>query len=324
MSLRSVNWRRILGGVVIVALAIMVGLVTTSAASQVEIRNFLFTRWDRYPGPLAAPPTNDQIETSAPAWQAALHPAFEQLPWLPDTLASIGRDPDVSSRARRLVGVIARGGRGRCLGDIPLAGRVGQLRQGKGCCSDHSKVFMALGALSGLYTREISFENHVVVEYYRSRGGTWEFIDPLFAVQAVDTTGALLSVSGLWEAVRAHGGARLVPIDSLGQWMIRQDSRFRAIYYSQLPEASSLRLTLGSDVIHWDQAEQRLRFLARPVRLFGLYLSGDRPRYAGLRPGAADGWRRVRNLSAEAVLMGLLLSPIAGLGGVYYSIRRRR
>lgn len=198
------------------------------------------------------------------------------------------------------------------------------LLDGYRCCSDHVEVFMALAAWLGLESREVGFDDHLVAEVFLPRERRWVMVGPLFGVYAADSAGRPASLVQHWHGLRAGPATRILALEPRAQALIERDSRFQIAYYSELPQAKYLRVTREGDLVAWAQAERSLRFLARPVRLFGLYIVGRKPWYIGIRSGAAWPSPGLLNLTADATVFVVMALPILGAGALALAAARLR
>jgi hypothetical protein len=323
---RQAKWIRLL--LVLLGSGALCGgaLAATPATTLVKVRNFLFTRYIADVSAITDPPRSGLITSTSDDWREVFGTTFRQVPWLLDSLTSIGRAPDPFERARRLALVLSRGEyRSICLTGTPLEYKTNLVLEGYGCCSDYVEVFMALAPWVGLTSREVGFDDHVVVEVYLPERNRWVFVDPLFAVYGADSTGEPVPLVAQWESWRGGSRIAILPLDSSRPSRREMGSLFRTIYLGELPNAISLRVTGGRDVVAAAQAERKYGVVPRPLRLFGLYVTGRLPWYLGFRPGATAASLTALNLAADLAVAVFVLMPVLGLGGIALAgIRLRR
>ena len=68
------------------------------------------------------------------------------------------------------------------------------VKNGGGCCSDHSQVFLALLLSNGFVAREVHNLDHTFNEVYDRKNKKWIWIDSQFKLVAFNTSGVLLNM----------------------------------------------------------------------------------------------------------------------------------
>jgi hypothetical protein len=73
------------------------------------------------------------------------------------------------------------------------------VKNGGGCCSDHSQVFLALLLTNGFIAREVHNLKHTFNEVYDRKNKKWIWIDSQFKLVAYNTSGELLNLYEIFE-----------------------------------------------------------------------------------------------------------------------------
>jgi hypothetical protein len=148
---------------------------------------------------------------------------------------------------------------------------------GRGCCSDHSQVFIAIASINGLFAREVHNSNHTFNEFWHPGLGRWVWIDSQFGALAVDEGGKLLSLVDISYRFKTKrkvnfiyfNKSRLAKVGSV----IQRDNLYS-------PEAfSKIGMTVGNGVFRDDRWNERLWFLPKSVKQFILIIGRAAPRY---------------------------------------------
>jgi hypothetical protein len=202
-----------------------------------------------------------------------------------DSIAAIG---DVVERAKAVVLSFSRAGfAGRCGTSDDLTKKLQEAIAGHGCCSDHSKLFQAVGSVAGLFTRELQSSNHALGTFFDIRSGKWIFIDPTFAILATAADGAYLSAYELRERMLHGGFVKFVFFGGPKHPHAMSDAAAQA-YYRDPADFGQFVLTGGNNVMQQEHSLWRIRFLPKPVAQLVLQISGTRPRFWSLNDKSAE------------------------------------
>ncbi|MEI8251390.1 MAG: hypothetical protein WCF98_09500 [Synechococcus sp. ELA057] len=88
---------------------------------------------------------------------------------------------------------------GRCGLDGSLQARIGQVKDGVGCCSDFNEAYLLRAQAVGLEAREVNNLGHTTAEYFNPEQGRWIWIDTSNRIQISDADGELVSAWQLWQ-----------------------------------------------------------------------------------------------------------------------------
>ena len=72
------------------------------------------------------------------------------------------------------------------------------VKNGGGCCSDHSQIFLAILISNGFVAREVHNLKHTFNEVYDRKNKKWIWIDSQFKLVAFNTSGVLLNIYELF------------------------------------------------------------------------------------------------------------------------------
>ena len=302
------------------ALAWVVYSAYTDRDALVKIRSALFTESvdERILFELA--PWNQpesfisDTEASKAAWVDKFRNEVEYL----DQVLSL--EGSASDRAKAMVPIFSRnGGAGICggLGDLADVLQTIGKDDGYGCCSDHSQSFIALASLSGIDAREMSHSDHVFAEFYDPEMEQWVWIDPQFALMALDESGRYLSLLELRDRYIEGRPPEFEFIGNEYHDLAGRDPHEHA-YYNEASDFAVYSATWGNNVFEQDALNRRLGFLPIPIRqLFGM-MTGQIPGFRMLSDGRSErpevlGRQRIRSLGVLAALAVVNLAVPVGL-----------
>ncbi len=149
---------------------------------------------------------------------------------------------------------------------------------GRGCCSDHAQVFMALSIINGIIPREVSHFSHTFNEYWDTALNQWVWVDPQFALMARDSLGRYLGLADIYQNMQAGKAVVWEFFGNYNHLFFRQPPEEHPYY--QKDQFNTLVMTLGNNVFQMDYYNQKLQFLPRAIRQFFLLSIGIQPSYA--------------------------------------------
>jgi hypothetical protein len=227
---------------------------------------------------------------------------------LSDTLVSISQIAGSPERARALVNVFSSADRaGGCGRLLDMRDKLAWIREGHGCCSDHTDVFIALAEVVGLPAREVRSANHAVVEVFDQERRRWFFVDPLFAVMAT-REGVYVPVRDLADSSSRSS----IVFDFFGGVAHPHSPENRLFHglYANPGYFHSLRITAGSNVLAQYADQPMLKAVPKSVFEFVQHLSGTRPGFVQVIPLGSSFGRQLSRTVAWA-LLGVLAGACA-------------
>jgi len=165
---------------------------------------------------------------------------------------------------------------------MPLSKKITEARRGRGFCSDHVEIFLALSELYGVFAREIQNETHGFAEFFSASRNKWIWIDPLLAILAADDNDGYLSALEI-----RHRRLNNLPVHyqffgtASNGVRSEDDPRFKRLY----GERSYFRryvLTYGNNVLTEADRSAAIPLLPWEVRQLMLYGLGIKPRFVQL------------------------------------------
>lgn len=179
---------------------------------------------------------------------------------------------------KRIVMTFSLNGGQRCGSYSSVIDNFKLLKQGIGCCADHSAALMVAAADRSIFVREVHHKLHTFNEYYDPDLKKWVWVDPMFAVMARDKNGKYLS---LFEFANAMGQGEKVNFDFFGT------SRhvFSALppethtFYKDARNFEWLSITLGNNVLEYDEFRSKINWLPKAPQQFAAFFAGVKPGY---------------------------------------------
>lgn len=182
-------------------------------------------------------------------------------------------------KAKSIVLLFSKNGEG-CAPDISLLEKIKKLPMGNGygCCSDHTKVFIALSSVFGLTAREVHTVGHVQNEFFSYTLNKWVWIDPLYAVLAKNSTGAYLSLLEIRDLYYKNKPVNFVFFGNEFHFLMnhRPDE---ISYFDDKEKFSTAMITWGNNVFTVDKFNQYIKVLPKFVRQFIAINLGIAPSY---------------------------------------------
>ena len=298
-------------------------LLRTDPSKVVLLKTALFTKPVADRSAFTAPPralieqgfmTDDTERIDA--WRERM---IEEAHWV-SVIDERALPSDPVARAKAITLLFSTNGDDSC-GAPSLMANVHRLPTGKGCCSDHSEVFLALSSFLGLQARETRQTRHTHNEIYDSESKQWIWIDSQFALMARSPDGRYLSLLELRDRYIA-GDQFEFEFFGTGAHEFSRHSPREGEYYSSSAEFVDLYVGLGNNVFEQDDFRARLAFLPKPVwQLLGK-ITGVVPGFALYSDGQSARANELRRLRLFFSTLGLLM--FAGLFAYpVYSIQRR-
>ena len=133
---------------------------------------------------------NDSPATLS-TWRANLDAAIPEIV-KPIEAAAMSGD-DVAIAKTIVLSFSAGGNSGELVYWMEWPQKVRAARRGAGLCSDHTKIFLALAKTVGLGAREVQNGVHSYLDFFSENHGKWIFVDPQYAIMAIDSSGAYVS-----------------------------------------------------------------------------------------------------------------------------------
>jgi hypothetical protein len=211
------------------------------------------------------------------AWRANLQ---TEIPEIVKPIEAAAASGDDIATARSIVrGFSAGGHTGELIYWMDWPQKIRAARRGAGLCSDHTKIFQALAKIVGLDAREVQNGVHSYLDFFSASRGKWIFVDPQYAIMAVDGSGAYVSSVEL-RYRRLHNQS--IRFEFFGtdpnQIHGEGDIRFQRLY-GDATVFERYILTNGNNLA--TQASISSRFASVPweARELFMYLSRRRPGY---------------------------------------------
>ena len=157
---------------------------------------------------------------------------------------------------------------GRCGLDGSLQARIGQVKNGVGCCSDFNEAFLLHAQAVGLQAREVHNLGHTTAEYYNAERNRWTWIDTSSRIQISEADGELASA---WRSLKL---VSLPPQAASGLESMARNPAFMS------KSNTVLYWTNGTNLQQQEQFEAPLRQVGLPREIVqGVSLT------LGIRPG---------------------------------------
>lgn len=234
---------------------------------------------------------------------------------------SIKRIADIPSRAQALVRAFSRAGlAGTCGNHDFLQPKLESALDGRGCCSDHTRLFMALGSTVGLFVREVQTASHAVTVVYDPHSVGWFYVDPTFAMMVVDDSGKWLSLADLRKRVINKLPIRFVFFGNSEHPHSMQDSVVRQ-YYSSPAAFERLVSAGGNNVFEQEIVAREINWLPKPARQLIMQLTGVRPQFVGVADELSNRSQAAERGKTIALWVGLLLGMLAASAWVLLPLR---
>jgi hypothetical protein len=176
----------------------------------------------------------------------------------------------VIDKAKSIIILFSRNGGVSCAADISLIEKIKQLPEGHGygCCSDHTKVFIALGSVLGLFVREVHTAGHVTNEFYDNELNKWIWIDPLFAILAKNEKNEYLSLMEIRDLYYKNKQVHYEFFGNDAHYFNSHLDPRKFEYFDNKENFSNIMITWGNNVLTEDKFCQRINFLPKFIRQF--------------------------------------------------------
>jgi hypothetical protein len=192
-------------------------------------------------------------------------------------LAEIAATHDDIKKAQKIVLSFSVGGTRSAIYRLSLLEKMQRTLQGGGICSDHTEIFLALAAATGMWAREMQNDRHSFIGFYSSSHRKWIFIDPLLAIMATDTRGRYLSAREIRKARLHNRPIHYVFFGTApGHPMSTADPLFQYCYGSA-DRFHRLALAYGNNVIEEDRFEEQVAWAPWELQKLLVLVSGVHP-----------------------------------------------
>ena len=198
---------------------------------------------------------------------------------------------------------------------------VENVENGKGCCSDYSKAFIAYAARLGLRSREVYVLSHSTVEYYDAVEKRWIWLDPYFGSQITNEQGKRLSIYQIRAASR-FDHLQLLDLPP------RNDTipAFKTFRGYDIRQYGLLIYKKGNNFLDYEELEKKISWLGLPKSAFQFvaFVAGTHPGYIILTTeGIGEYLKDLKNIILTFLLC-YTASNVAWLGRIIYGTISRR
>ena len=163
------------------------------------------------------------------------------------------------------------------------------VKNGGGCCSDHSQVFLALLLSNGFIAREVHNLEHTFNEVYDRKNKKWIWIDSQFKLVAYNTSGELLN---LYEIFEYYQSGKMINFSFFGD---KNDAFYGKDVNKTISNSSDgsywskagfsvLFFTNGNNIFRENYLNLKYSFLPREINQALFLALGMRPNYLYFDP----------------------------------------
>jgi hypothetical protein len=253
----------------------------------VEFRNSLMLRSADTPRLFMSPPgelSSHEFYTDPPAivsgWRSRLRREL--------STAGTSSVRDEIDRAKAVVLSFSGSGDNRPIYRMALLDKVTEVQRGNGFCSDYVEIFLALSEVNGLIAREVQNDVHGFADFFSQSRSKWIFVDPQYAILAMDETGTYLSSLEVRQRRLTGLAVQFVFFGTADRAIKSEaDPRFQA-FYGDASRFKRYVLTYGNNVLTEASRSESLAWLPWEARQLLLYLSGTKPHLLLLSDTFAD------------------------------------
>ena len=158
------------------------------------------------------------------------------------------------------------------------------VKNGGGCCSDHSQIFLAILLSNGFVAREVHNLEHTLNEVYDRKNKKWIWIDSQYKLVAYNTSGESL---GLYEIFEYYQSGKMINFSFLGN---KNDAFYGKDVNKTISNSSDgsywskagfsvLFFTNGNNVFRENYLNLKYYFLPREINQALFLALGMRPNY---------------------------------------------
>jgi len=278
-------------------------------ALLVDYRNSLVTRFEPDSGFFRLPPealVGRGFNTDSFGVIDAWRPRLAKVAPIPVDVSKM----DEIDQIKTIVLSFSRPGSGHSTYFMPLTEKTSEAQRGNGFCSDHVEVFLSLARIHGLFAREIQTDVHDVAEVFSPSRQQWIWVDPFFAVLALDEQGSYLSyleirrrrLTGLPVHFLFFGHAGSQP-------QSEADAKFSQLY-GDPSHFKTYVLTYGNNVLTEASRSESIAFVPWEARQLVLYVLGTKPHLLQLVDSFVDR-RAIDNTWRRALLLWTIFAYCA-------------